>query len=146
MFKCTFIPLQDLTTYNYYYWFAFPCPLTPTLKVENGSSPQSLSDIPELLHLESLLKSQAQKPNFFIVKSNEKDTIYTLKNLLANNAVLAEQCDELYFGFADPSEYKHPSWLMRVYAAYIFYKWLVKFKPDLINISNFYVIIYTVPA
>uniref|UniRef100_A0A0K8UC96 Ubiquitin-like modifier-activating enzyme ATG7 n=1 Tax=Bactrocera latifrons TaxID=174628 RepID=A0A0K8UC96_BACLA len=116
------LSFADLTTYNYYYWFAFPCPLTPTLKVENGSSPQSLSDIPELQHLESLLKSQTEKPNFFVIKSNEKDSIYTLKDLLATSTALAEQSDELYFGFADPSEYEHPSWVMRVYAAYIFYK------------------------
>ncbi|XP_053962686.1 ubiquitin-like modifier-activating enzyme ATG7 [Anastrepha ludens] len=116
------LSFADLAKYNYYYWFAFACPLTPTLKVENGSVAQPLADIPELQHLESLLKSKVNKPNFFVVKRYEKDTIYELKDIVANNVTLAEQNEDIYFAFADPSEYEYPSWLMRTFAAYIFYK------------------------
>ncbi|CAD7013663.1 unnamed protein product [Ceratitis capitata] len=117
------LSFADLTTYNYYYWFAFTCPLSPTLKVQNGSSPQPLTDIPELAHLESLIKSLEQKPNFCVVKATEKNTIFELKDILAADTTqLANQSADIYFAFSDPSEFEHPSWLMRVYATYIFYK------------------------
>ncbi|XP_036343701.1 LOW QUALITY PROTEIN: ubiquitin-like modifier-activating enzyme ATG7 [Rhagoletis pomonella] len=116
------LSFADLATYNYYYWFAFPCPLTPTLKIPSDSGPKILSDIPELEHLNSLLNSKGGITNFFLVKSSEKNAIYELRDVFSDNTSLAEQSDDIYFAFADPSEYEHPSWLMRIYAAYIFYK------------------------
>ncbi|XP_067632933.1 ubiquitin-like modifier-activating enzyme ATG7 [Eurosta solidaginis] len=111
------LSFSDLSTYNYYYWFAFPCPLTPTLTIHTAA--QQLSNIPELEHFNNLLKNCEKRLNFFVIKQGK---LYELKDILKDSTIIAEQLDDIYFAFADPSEYEHPSWLMRTYAAYIFYK------------------------
>ncbi|SPP75575.1 ubiquitin-like modifier-activating enzyme ATG7 [Drosophila guanche] len=110
------LSFADLKCHSYYYWFAFPCPLTPTLKLQGAVT--RLSDLPNGSNYVEALQSLApESQNFFILyangQQNEAVEARSLSSLDEN------EVEHYYFGFADPSEYEHPAWLMRNYAAYL---------------------------
>ncbi|XP_055918197.1 ubiquitin-like modifier-activating enzyme ATG7 [Eupeodes corollae] len=118
------LSFADLKTHNYYYWFAFPCPLKPTLEVSPGTKPLRLADLPDLFHMIQIIESLPdQKRSFFILNKSIKDRCIELKDVIDPNNLmdnlLDQNIDDLYFCFADPSEYDNPSWLMRTYAAFL---------------------------
>lgn len=115
------LSFADLKSHSYYYWFAFPCPLTPTLKLQGGV--QKLRDVSNNQKYTEALKSlPAESQAFFILYVNEKKNVCEARKL---NSLDEKDVEHYYFGFADPSEYDHPAWLMRNYAAWLLNHWLV---------------------
>ncbi|KAH8353896.1 hypothetical protein KR067_000559 [Drosophila pandora] len=118
------LSFADLKSHSYYYWFAFPCPLTPTLKLQGGF--QKLRDVPNSQKFTEALKAlPAESQAFFILFVNEKENVFEARTL---NSLDEKDVEHYYFGFADPSEYDHPAWLMRNYAA-----WLLNHCPTFVG-------------
>ncbi|KAI9576464.1 hypothetical protein GQX74_009521 [Glossina fuscipes] len=63
--------------------------------------------------------------NLFILSVNkENKNCFTLKELVNKFKSLPGSGERgFYFCFADNSEYVETSWVMRVYVAFLFYKW-----------------------
>lgn len=63
--------------------------------------------------------------NFFILQASAANKkFYTLKDFIVNFKSLEKlNLEETYFCFPDNSEFVQPSWLMRIYAAFLYYKW-----------------------
>ncbi|XP_065367287.1 uncharacterized protein Atg7 [Calliphora vicina] len=119
------LSFADLKNHNYYYWFAFPCPLTTTLTLEKPGT--KLVDSRETFDLiqESLkLCPNGVLQNLFVLQaSTTNKKFFTLKEFINNFKTMEKlPLEEIYFCFPDNSEYVHPSWLMRVYAAFLYYK------------------------
>ncbi|KAH8402248.1 hypothetical protein KR009_010694 [Drosophila setifemur] len=109
------LSFADLKCHSYYYWFAFPCPLTPTLKLLNGG--QKLKDLPNYQKYTDAVKSlPLEFQSFFILYANEEQHVFEARKLSSLNE---KDVEHYYFGFADPSEYEQPAWLMRNYAAFL---------------------------
>ncbi|XP_055859124.1 ubiquitin-like modifier-activating enzyme ATG7 [Episyrphus balteatus] len=118
------LSFADLKTHNYYYWFAFPCPLKPTLEVERNSKPCRLADQTELSHMIQIIESiPDENRSFFILNKTIKDRYIELKDLIdpinLKDNLKDENIDDLYFCFVDPSEYESPSWMMRTYSTFL---------------------------
>lgn len=118
------LSFADLKTHNYYYWFAFPCPLEPTLEVKPNTKPSRLADCSELSHMTQIIESLPEEMrNFFVLNKNIKDHCIELKNLIDpcnfRDNLKNENIDDLYFCFADPCEYESPGWVMRTYAVFL---------------------------
>ncbi|XP_061391359.1 ubiquitin-like modifier-activating enzyme ATG7 [Musca vetustissima] len=116
------LSFADLKSHNYYYWFGFPCPLTPTLNVEKPGE-----KISQLLkeNLKKYLVNEEEFGIFFIFQATEEqEKCLTLKEFVSTlqNETSPNDLDNIYFCFADNSEHEHPSWLMRIYVAFILYK------------------------
>lgn len=120
------LSFADLKNHSYYYWFAFPCPLTATLTLER--TPAKLQDSKETFHnVQEALKMCPHESlqQFFVLQASEnKRAFYTLKEFVSNFKTLEDLKDlnDFYFCFSDNSEYVQPSWLMRVYSAFLYYK------------------------
>ncbi|KAL9914064.1 ubiquitin-like modifier-activating enzyme atg7 [Glossina fuscipes] len=119
------LSFADLKNYNYYYWFGFPSPLTSTLKLMNPVV--KLRDIPEkgsLIQEAFAMRGAECAGNFFILSVNKDNkNCFTLKEFVNKFKSLPEGgIKDLYFCFADNSEYVEPSWVMRVYVAFLLYK------------------------
>uniref|UniRef100_A0A1A9X4S4 Ubiquitin-like modifier-activating enzyme ATG7 n=1 Tax=Glossina brevipalpis TaxID=37001 RepID=A0A1A9X4S4_9MUSC len=119
------LSFADLKNYNYYYWFAFPSPLTSPLKLVNPVV--MLKDIPEeeqQIKEVFMVNSAECAANFFILSvSKENKNCFTLKQFVDTFKSLPEDgIKDFYFGFADNSEYVEPSWIMRVYVTFLLYK------------------------
>lgn len=113
------LSFADLKCHSYYYWFAFPCPLTPTLKQQGVV--QKLRDLPNATkYVEALKTLPSESQNFFILYVNAEEEVYEARSL---SSLIEEEVEHYYFGFADPSEYEHPAWLMRNYAAFLLQQW-----------------------
>lgn len=117
---------QDLKNYNYYYWFGFPSPLTSTLKLVDPVV--KIKDIPEegsLMQEAFVMRGAECAGNFFILSvNNDNKNCFTLKEFVNKFKSLPESgVKDFYFCFADNSEYVEPSWVMRVYVAFLLYKW-----------------------
>ncbi|XP_020815357.1 ubiquitin-like modifier-activating enzyme ATG7 [Drosophila serrata] len=109
------LSFADLKCHSYYYWFAFPCPLTPTLKLQGVV--QKLRDLPNVnKYVEALNNLPSESQNFFILYANAEQQVYEARRL---SSLVEEEVEHYYFCFADPSEYEHPAWLMRNYAAFL---------------------------
>ncbi|EDW91605.1 ubiquitin-like modifier-activating enzyme ATG7 [Drosophila yakuba] len=109
------LSFADLKCHSYYYWFAFPCPLTPTLKLQGAV--QKLRDLDNSSSYINALKTlPTESQNFFILYANVEKNVFEARNLSSLEEKEVEFC---YFGFADPSEYEHPAWIMRNYAAFL---------------------------
>ncbi|XP_016941164.3 ubiquitin-like modifier-activating enzyme ATG7 [Drosophila suzukii] len=109
------LSFADLKCHSYYYWFAFPCPLTPTLKLQGAV--QRLRDLPySQNYIEALKLLPAESQNFFILYANEEHKVFEARSLSCLNE---KDVEHYYFAFADPSEYDHPAWLMRNYVAFL---------------------------
>ncbi|XP_033246653.1 ubiquitin-like modifier-activating enzyme ATG7 isoform X1 [Drosophila miranda] len=109
------LSFADLKCHSYYYWFAFPCPLTPTLKLQGaGTRLKDLSNSSKYVEALQTLPPDAQ--NFFILYANDQEDVVEARNL---SSLDEKEVEHYYFGFADPSEYEHPAWLMRNYAAFL---------------------------
>lgn len=115
-----------MKNHSYYYWFCFPCPLTPTLTLEKPV--QKLLDQPQLAKVVDILKELPPKEllrNFFVLQTIEnKVKCLSIKDFVKGE-VSAMDLDKVYFCFADNSEHEYPSWLMRVFASFLLYKWYV---------------------
>ncbi|XP_013097237.2 ubiquitin-like modifier-activating enzyme ATG7 [Stomoxys calcitrans] len=117
------LSFADLKDHNYYYWFAFPCPLTSTLSVESPveklSNHSKFATIKQILNACSLQESQQ---NFFVLRAAEgQRKCISLKEFIENFKENID-LDNVYFCFADNSEHEYPSWLMRIYVAFVLYK------------------------
>ncbi|XP_037941682.1 ubiquitin-like modifier-activating enzyme ATG7, partial [Teleopsis dalmanni] len=117
------LSFADLKCHNYYYWFAFPCPLTPTLGVIG--EPSIFKNISEIQHFTSVIKSMPiESQNYFVIKSNKSTTVHTLKEVIREIESKDIEIVDYYFCFANNNEFQHPSWHMRTYAAFIFHQCL----------------------
>lgn len=76
-----------------------------------------------------------KRPNFFILHINKnfevhpekeinlKKCCFTLNEFVQTEHPFNTNWSEYYFCFADNSEYEEPSWVMRLYATYLYWKW-----------------------
>lgn len=111
------LSFADLKSHSYYYWFAFPCPLTPVLQLQ--CNPQRLRELPNCgAYVEAIRTLPVEKQNFFILY--EQESMYQIRSL--SDFKLEESPHYLYC-FADPSEYENPAWLMRNYVAFLLQHW-----------------------
>lgn len=107
------LSFADLKSHSYYYWFAFPCPLTPVLQQQCG--PERLRDLPQCgEYVEAIEKLPVEKQNFFILYERETRQLSEFKE---------EESPNYIYCFADPSEYEQPAWLMRNYVAFLLQLW-----------------------
>ncbi|XP_034108121.1 ubiquitin-like modifier-activating enzyme ATG7 isoform X1 [Drosophila albomicans] len=111
------LSFADLKSHSYYYWFAFPCPLTPTLQLQCDAL--CLKELPNARqYAEAIRLLPADQQNFFVLYANEQENVWEARSL---SAVLTQfdeqQSQHYYYCFADASEYENPSWLMRNYVA-----------------------------
>ncbi|KAH8277792.1 hypothetical protein KR018_007498 [Drosophila ironensis] len=110
------LSFADLKCHSYYYWFAFPCPLTATLKLVGGV--KRLQELPLGQACIDTLKSMPfAEQNFFILYVDEENQVSEARKL---SSLDEKDVEHYYFGFADPSEYEHPAWVMRNYAVWLF--------------------------
>lgn len=117
------LSFADLKCHSYYYWFAFPCPLTPALELL--TSPIKLKEMPNSgTYVEAICVLPAHAQNFFILHVNEQAKVCEALSLSDALGKFDEQQAQHYiYCFADPSEYENPAWLMRNYVALLFQKW-----------------------
>ncbi|EDW74525.1 uncharacterized protein Dwil_GK21355 [Drosophila willistoni] len=110
------LSFADLKNHSYYYWFAFPCPLMPTLSLQNEVI--KLKELTQMTKFkEALLSWPSEQQNFFLLYTNGNEV-----EARSLSSLRPEDVDHYYFCFADPSEYEHPAWLMRNYVAYLIQK------------------------
>ncbi|EDW08442.1 ubiquitin-like modifier-activating enzyme ATG7 [Drosophila mojavensis] len=116
------LSFADLKCHSYYYWFAFPCPLTPALELLSPAT--KLKEIPNNRnYVEAISVLPAHAQNFFILHVNEQAKVWETLSLTAALSDFDEQRAQYYiYCFADPSEYENPAWLMRNYVALLFQK------------------------
>ncbi|KAH8355297.1 hypothetical protein KR093_010699 [Drosophila rubida] len=113
------LSFADLKSHSYYYWFAFPCPLTPTLHLQ--CDPLRLKDLSNATQYIAVIRSLAvEHQNFFVIYANEQQNIWETRSLSdAFTHFDEQQAQHYYYCFADASEYENPAWLMRNYAAFV---------------------------
>ncbi|XP_030558121.1 ubiquitin-like modifier-activating enzyme ATG7 [Drosophila novamexicana] len=111
------LSFADLKCHSYYYWFAFPCPLTPTLQLLND--PIKLKALPNCdACVDAIRALPADAQNFFVLYVDEGAKVCEARSLSAALSQFDEQqAEHYYYCFADPSEYENPAWLMRNYVA-----------------------------
>ncbi|ALC41729.1 Atg7 [Drosophila busckii] len=107
------LSFADLKCHSFYYWFAFPCALTPTLQLLSPA--QRLKDLPRNVEISTAIKTRAiEQQNYFILYANEAQQLYETRSL---HEFEASESEHYIYCFADPSEYEQPAWLMRNYVA-----------------------------
>ncbi|XP_073845173.1 autophagy-related 7 [Musca autumnalis] len=112
------LSFADLKSHNYYYWFGFPCPLTPTLNIE-----KPVEKMPNSIKAYSKAFLNEECDPFFVLFAGEGyGQCFTLKEFISTHNETPMDLDDIYFCFADNSEHEHPSWLMRIFVAFILYK------------------------
>ncbi|XP_034477661.1 ubiquitin-like modifier-activating enzyme ATG7 isoform X1 [Drosophila innubila] len=109
------LSFADLKSHSYYYWFAFPCPLTPTLKLH--CDPLRLKDLPNSSRfVDAICVLPPEKQNYFILYANEEQKLWETRSLSNFDE---QETQHYYYCFADPSEYENPAWLMRNFVAFL---------------------------
>ncbi|XP_005180237.1 ubiquitin-like modifier-activating enzyme ATG7 [Musca domestica] len=115
------LSFADLKSHNYYYWFGFPCPLTSTLNLDKpvGNVSNAIKE-----KLKKCLDESSLLDNFFVFQAAEgQEKILTLKEFVVSSEKDASMdLDNVYFCFADNSEHQHPTWLMRIFIAFLLHK------------------------
>ncbi|EDW01725.1 GH21606 [Drosophila grimshawi] len=116
------LSFADLKCHSYYYWFAFPCPLTPTLQLE--CSPTKLKELHNCGPIVAAIRAlPAESQNFFILYANERENVCETRSLSAALTNFNESdAQHYYYCFADASEYENPAWLMRNYVAFLLHQ------------------------
>jgi len=101
------LSFADLKSHSYYYWFAFPCPLTPTLKLH--CDPLRLKDLSNSAsYIEVIRTLPAEKQNFFILYANEEEKQWETRCLSNFDE---QESQHYYYCFADPTEYENLSYV-----------------------------------
>lgn len=132
--KLFFILFQDIKVHKYYYWFAFPAAIYPTIQIPSNSKPKKLNEVSiienKLFDLYSSIENDENK-SFFIVKINDNGDENLIFKSLKDEISLEdkkknfqnENFDNIYFCFTDPSEYEQPGWILRLYLAFLYETW-----------------------
>lgn len=112
------LSFADLKCHKYYYWFCFPCPMSPTFSVTKNTQKITLKESEEL-SAECVLKAfqgiaKYTNKAFFVL--TKVDGNWTTKSL---SECGGEPVD--FFCFCDPVEVglDQPSWLLRLYAFFL---------------------------
>ncbi|KAL5274081.1 ATG7 family protein [Megaselia abdita] len=113
LFRFFILSFADLKCHKYYYWFGFPCPMSPTFtKNTNTISLKECEELSEDSVLEAF--NGIPEKSFFVLTKTEGHWI---------GKALADYNGEpdVYFCFCDPVEVglEQPSWLLRLYAYFL---------------------------
>lgn len=113
---------QDLKKFHYYYWFAFPAPMQPTLYVKDKSiSITAIFSSKQIAELAQGYKSldPEQRCFFAITNENDKISVKTLSSILdlKEGALNNVDLSSIYFAFNDPSSSYNPGWPLRLFLA-----------------------------
>lgn len=122
-----------MKAFNYYYWFAYPCPSEPHF--ENIDQSKAITDIFSEIKLKALNDAYFSLPNdqriFFIIKTTEDNNHIDVEKLSAvisateieRNFVDAN-LDEIYFCFSDSSAHnEYPGWPLRLFLLALTHLW-----------------------
>lgn len=118
--------------HNYYYWFAFPVPSEPILnKIKDPTSISehfSSSQKEKLYDQYTNVKESRQQSFFIIEKVDDNIILRKMSEKISTNTVINfvdDDCNNLYFGFSDPSEFQSPGWVLRMYIILLIKFWSV---------------------
>lgn len=129
-----------MKAFNYYYWFAFPCPSEPHFKKIGGSIPVAnifneaiLNSLNELYFL---LPSDQRA--FFIIQPNSSDNSFVLDPLHTRIDVEKKDTnfanidlENVYFCFSDPcSESEYAGWQLRLFLLALLHLWYIFDRSD----------------
>ena len=115
----------DLKAHKYYYWFAFPALIHPSLTIDAPSPPQPLSSQYPATVASQLLQAVnaiTPVPSFFLIDAQpDRITVLPLSHLPSLCSPTSPNAPSLLLGFIDPSPLpSHPGWPLRnllLYAA-----------------------------
>lgn len=125
---------QDLKSFNYYYWFAYPCPSEPMVEKadEHKSITAELSD-GELQQLNDIyFQLSNEKRTFFILRraADALDYLQLTDKIDANRTddnFADDDLAEYYFCFSDPSTSdENAAWPLRLFLLAVTHLWFVK--------------------
>lgn len=118
----SFIILQDLKKFHYYYWFAFPAPNQPIIHVTQNTS--SITEHFSNKQIDRLTQSynsleMAQKSFFIVTKENDDINVLSLSKVFVADTIkqtgLLLDLASAYFVFTDPSDDSNPGWPLRLF-------------------------------
>ncbi|XP_031635695.1 ubiquitin-like modifier-activating enzyme ATG7 [Contarinia nasturtii] len=114
----------DLKAFNYYYYFAYPCPSTPIF--EKIDEPKPITNVFSSASLQALSKLyfslSSEERSFFIVTHNDADQFNYLRlseKISADKKddnFIDANLDEIYFCFSDPCPMaEYGGWPLRLF-------------------------------
>lgn len=128
---------QDLKAFNYYYWFAYPCPSEPHFKKIGKSIPISQTFDETLLKSlnESYFSLANEQRAFFIAQAHPHNNSITIDPLSAK--IDAQKKDEnfadadldsIYFCFSDPcADNEYSGWPLRLFLLALIHLWYIHY-------------------
>lgn len=122
---------QDLKSFNYYYWFAYPCPSEPIIEQSNEHKAIT-AELPsaQLLQLHDIyFRLSNELRSFFLLKRNGDDLEYfkladKIDAQRKEDNFANEQPDEFYFCFSDPcTDNENAAWPLRLFLLTLTHLW-----------------------
>lgn len=125
---------QDLKAFNYYYYFAYPCPSTPIFEQIDG--PKTITSVFDSGSIDALTKLyfslSSEERSFFIVTHNNTDQFNYSKlgdKISVDNKnenFVDGNLDEIYFCFSDPCpKAEYGGWPLRLFLLMLTHLWYV---------------------
>lgn len=125
---------QDLKAFNYYYYFAYPCPSTPIF--EKIAESNHIVNVFNPEHLDAFTKLyiplSSEQRSFFILTQNDADNFNYFKlsdKISATNRdenFADANIDKIYFCFSDPCPtVEYGGWPLRLFLLMLTHLWYV---------------------
>lgn len=126
--------MQDLKSFNYYYWFAYPCPSEPIIeKTDEHKAITAEFLATELQQLNEIYfqLTDELRPFFILRRNDEKLEYFKLTDKIdvdrKEQNFADDDSNEFYFCFSDPSTSdENAGWPLRLFLLAVTHLWYQK--------------------